>query len=93
LPAKIHGDISAAQETVKQAIAGDPLSVENWLIQADLFAEQGRHQSALESLEKALSLLEMKMQVIKLILPQVQIHCSVVIEKLLRQKFTTGLHK
>lgn len=53
---KSMGDISAAQETVKQAIAGDPLSAENWLIQADLFAEQGRHQSALESLEKALSL-------------------------------------
>ncbi len=53
---KSMGDASAAQETVRQAIAGDPLAAENWLVQSDLFAEQGRHQSAIESLEKALSL-------------------------------------
>jgi tetratricopeptide (TPR) repeat protein len=50
------GDSSTAQETVKQAISSDPIAVENWLLQADLFEEQGRHQSAIESLEKALAL-------------------------------------
>lgn len=53
---KSMGDLTTAQETVKQAITIDPLSKENWLLQADLFEEQGRHQSSLESLEKALSL-------------------------------------
>ena len=50
------GDSGTAHETVKQAISSDPISVESWLLQADLFEEQGRHQSAIESLEKALSL-------------------------------------
>jgi len=50
------GDSGTANETVKQAISSDPISVENWLLQAELFEEQGRYQSAIESLEKALSL-------------------------------------
>lgn len=53
---KSMGNLSAALESIKQAVICDPLSAENWLMQADLFAEQGRHQSALESLEKAISL-------------------------------------
>ncbi len=53
---KSMGDSTSAQETIKQAVSTDPLSAENWLLQADIFEEQGRHQSALESLEKALSL-------------------------------------
>jgi len=50
------GDSGTAQETIKQAISSDPIAVENWLLQAELFEEQGRHQSAIESLEKALAL-------------------------------------
>ncbi len=59
---KSMGDSAAAQETIRQTISGDPLSPENWLLQADLFGEQGRHQSAIESLEKALSLMNTKSQ-------------------------------
>lgn len=57
---KNMGDVAAAQETIRQTITSDPLSTESWLLQADLFEEQGRHQSALESLEKALSLINTK---------------------------------
>ena len=53
---KSLGDSSTALETTRQAVGLDPLSVENWLLQADLYEEQGRHQSSLESLEKAVSL-------------------------------------
>jgi tetratricopeptide (TPR) repeat protein len=51
------GDTGAAQEAVKRALIADPLSSENWLIQADMFEEMGRHQSALECLEKAIGLI------------------------------------
>jgi len=53
---KAMGDSVSAQESIKKAINSDPLSIENWLLQADLFEEQGRHQSSLESLEKAIAL-------------------------------------
>ncbi len=57
---KSMGDVAASQDSIRQTISSDPLSAESWLLQADLFDEQGRHQSALESLEKALSLMSTK---------------------------------
>jgi tetratricopeptide (TPR) repeat protein len=57
---KALGDSSTALETTRQAVGLDPLSIENWLVQADLYEEQGRHQSSLESLEKAVSLTNKK---------------------------------
>ncbi|MEI8132587.1 MAG: tetratricopeptide repeat protein, partial [Leptolinea sp.] len=57
---KALGDSSTAIETTRLAVSSDPLSIENWLLQADLYEEQGRHQSSLESLEKSVSLVSKK---------------------------------
>lgn len=54
---KSMGDSSTALDSVRQAINLDPTAIENWLIQADLYEETGRQQSALESMEKSVGLL------------------------------------